>query len=58
MPNRIEKEATSNTEKGLALARAFFPPCPPAESTPQMHTYPELACTLDPISKSQIKRHL
>ena len=53
-----EKKATTNSEKGVALAKSFFPPKPTTDNIPQDYTYPEPVCDMDPISRDQIEKHL
>ena len=49
-------EAISNDNKSIALAKAFFPPPPATDSTPENYAYPEPIAPFTPIEEEDIER--
>jgi hypothetical protein len=49
--------ATTNDKKDSMLAKTFFPPRPP-NNTSLHFVYPKPACKFDPITKEQVKGQL
>jgi hypothetical protein len=50
--------AATNEDKGRLLAKAFFPWKPETDITQEENTYPPPVCTMDPLTKAQIEKHL
>jgi hypothetical protein len=50
--------AATNKDKGCVLAKAFFPQKPDTDATQEENNYPPPVCTMDPLTKAQIEKHL
>jgi len=57
--NGKEVTASTNKDKSQILAHTFFPAQPPSGALPDPEQiYPEPVCTLNNITRNQIRRHL